>query len=92
MARGSEGTTMPISEMNQERTSGRQTRDSDRTRGKRESIRYDGQENYGETVRQRSNSNRGGRRLTSERTTSSNKSRNGKRVPKKKYKKQSKKH
>lgn len=82
MARGSEGTTMPISEMNQERTSGRQTRDSDRTRGKRESIRYDRQENYGETVRQRSNSNRGGRRLTSERTTSSNKSRNGKRVPK----------
>ena len=82
MARGSEGTTMPISEMNQERTSGRQTRDSDRTRGKRESIRYGRQENYGETARQRSNSNRGGRRLTSERTTSSNKSRNGKRVPK----------
>ena len=49
---------------------------------KRESVRYGRQENYGETVRQRSNSNRGGRRLTSERTTSSNKSRNGKRVPK----------
>ena len=48
MARGSEGTTMPISEMNQERTSGRQTRDSDRTRGKRESVRYGRQENYGE--------------------------------------------
>lgn len=90
MARSSESTTMPISEIYQERTGSRQTINSDKTRGKREDIRYGRQENYGETARQRSNNDRGGRRLTSERTTSSNKSRNGKRLSKRNIKNKAK--
>ena len=57
---------------------------------KRESVRYGRQENYGETVRQKEAiAIEVEEDFTSERTTSSNKSRNGKRVTKK-YKKQSK--